>query len=389
MKEEKRKKIEACREEIKGIVSKYIDREAKSNTGQLKFLNGLLTGNLAVSIGIKLRRDALFLKYLRENILEDREEVLAFLDPEKNREAFLNSPYCYGKEAYEGLPLSFEMPSYLLVTKAQKVMERECIRYIRLPDKAENEKKAAYVEWLFATALYEIFLVEFGRGLPALPSRKNIEEKPIKERYPDIFRETDLKKRKQQILELLEQFQEECSRFRSQGLFLLCLISLRMHTKNLCAMLRIIALIEFVKVNQKTDRFELRERDRDRAAQMNAMLWRDREEQWKNSYLFTTIQRNHNLDVLVRQFKTMYQSNQIIPQLSKESCLGEFTQELCSVEEAMFVYLEVIKKRRDSRDPEKLETELWNVSLPFGEPVMSAMGEIYELREHSAFAKGT
>lgn len=382
MNEEKSKKIEVAREEIKEIVSKYIDKEAKSNTGQLKFLNGLLTGNLAVSIGIKLRRDAFFLKYLRDNILEGREEVLSFLDPEKNREAFLHSPYCHSREIYEGFLLSFEMPSYLLVTKAQKVMERECIRYIRLPDKDEKAKKTAYVEWLFSIALYEIFLVEFGQGLPKLPVKKEVEEeRPLGERYPYAFDEGDSIKRREQILELLQAFQEEYNCFRSQGLLLLSLLSLRMHTENLCAMLRIISLIEFVKINQKTERVELRELDRDRTAQMNARLWRDREKQWKNSFLFTTIQRNHNLDILMREFKAMYRSNQITPQLSKESYLGEFTQDLCQVEEAMFAYLEVIKKRRGSREPEELEEELRKASLPFGAPVMRAMGEIYGLRE--------
>lgn len=47
----------------------------------------------------------------------------------------------------------------------------------------------------------------------------------------------------------------------------------------------------------------------------------------------------------------------------------------------MFAYLEVIKKRRGSREPEELEEELRKASLPFGAPVMRAMGEIYGLRE--------
>lgn len=56
MKEEKRRKLQECKEEIRQIVENYINREVKGNQGQLKFLEGLVTGNVAVSIGITLRK---------------------------------------------------------------------------------------------------------------------------------------------------------------------------------------------------------------------------------------------------------------------------------------------------------------------------------------------
>lgn len=403
MKEEKRRKLQECKEEIRQIVENYINREVKGNQGQLKFLEGLVTGNVAVSIGITLRKDERFWNYLEEHFLKDREDMLSYFDGKKNLESFLRSPYgMHMGEIYEGFCPEFEVPPYLLLRKAQEVMEQACVYYVQLPREELDEeefgenwketermvrpktkKKEAYVEWLFSIAIYEIFLIEYGRSLPQrqeYPQDK--EELEILEKlFPEIFCCRDEERLEIQIDEFCERAGRYYHRLMADMLRLFCEQCYFLHVVNLCAMLRIISLIEFVRVSRNLNSGTQRTKKGNRTALAEAMDLLFREAHWEKCYLFTDVQNSRNLDALARRFQSMYQSFRISPHLSGKEGWDKYGMGSLKNDMALHRYMGVVKERKLKGNTEEMEKELWEASMVFAQPVLRALDAIGGLKE--------
>ncbi len=410
MKEEKHRKLEACKREVRGIVEAYIDKEGKSNTGQLKFLSGLLTGNLAVSIGNILKKDGRFQKYLEDNFLKDRQAMFSYFDSQRNLEEFVKSPYGLNLEmVYADFCPEFEMPPYILLRRAQEVMERECMAYLRISREGEDEKelpeeyteedrlfrrrqlqgrtekKDAYIDWLFSMAIYEIFLIEYGRRLPKFTEkerdRAQEELETLEKLYPEIFSCSDQEKRDEQIEEFCRRARTLCRKLEGEELVVLCRHCFFRQLLNLCAMLRIIALIEYVRVSLQEPKGEKgRKREQHETARVEAELWFGYASDWKNCYLFTTTRVNHNLSGYVNKFQELYQKYGISPHLSREEYEEESAQKFFDNKKAVLRYLHIIKKRGESREPENLERDLWEAAMPFSMPMIKALDEIGQLK---------
>ncbi|MCI8997081.1 MAG: hypothetical protein HFI30_15640 [Lachnospiraceae bacterium] len=450
MKEEKRKRIEESRREIRHIVQNYVNREAKGNQGQLKFLEGLITGNLAVSIGITLRKDERFWNYLEDYFLKDHQDCLSYFDEKKNLEEFANSPYGMDTEKlYEGFCPGFPIPPYLLLRRAQEVMEQACVFYIQLPreeldeEEPDNEKldeekldeeepdeeeiweelfeepdeeevlkeeeelpealagkespeqkrktqrrvrpktkkKEAYVEWLFSIAIYEIFLIEYGRRLPKRRENPQDEREleALEKLYPEIFCYEDEEKLKEQIDEFWERAGKYYHKLQEDMLRLYCENCYFLHLIHLCAMLRVVAQIEFVRVSRNMS--SENRKGRDMTALTEAVDFLHREARWKNCYLFTDVKNSRNLDAYAKRFRRMYQSFQISPHLSGEESWDEHIRKSLRNDRMLHQYLAVIRAGKRRRNPEELERELWMTSIEFAQPVIKALDAIGGLKE--------
>ncbi len=393
MKPEKAAKLKENRDKVSQMVSEYINPEPKNNTGQLKFLSGLLTGNLAVTIGVKLRKDKRFLDYLDKNILKDNEEALSFFDLQKNTEAFVKAS-CYDlEEVYEGFCPEPPVPLYLLLEKAQKAMERECLYYLGLPGNGdaclgEERKKEAYTEWLFSIALYEIFVIAYGRVI-SKEQKEYREQKPderlMQEVCPEVFCYRDREKLEQQKEALWECVNREYQRLKNQGLTVLYIDCFFRHVFNLYAMLRLVAMIEFVRIEDGLWLRGMELKNRDKTAEMEADIWQRLLDRHGRYHLFTTVELNPNLVAYARRFRDMYQKNQLTPHAQEEKGVGEFIKEYYNDKKAVTQYIELLKARKESDDyrwgSEKTENGFWNICVPFAWPVLYAVHEIAELKE--------
>ncbi|MCI8417524.1 MAG: hypothetical protein HFI33_08550 [Lachnospiraceae bacterium] len=425
MKEEKRRKIEACTRKVREIVETYIDKEARGNTGQLKFLNGLLTGNLAVSIGITLKKDFRFWNYLENNFLKDRESMFSYFDNQKNLEEFARSPYVVGLEnACVDFSSELEMPPYLLLRRAQEVMEQECISYLRTSRESEDEieflgedeeeqvenrgtdreseethgekkevkkrkvrkgtrKKEAYVDWLFSIAIYEIFLIEYGKRLPGKKdTAASMEElETIEQLFPDLISGRNSEKVQEQIHGFCERAWEFYKELLREEFIVFCERCYILHIMNLCAMLRVITLIEFVKVsrNLNIDDRKRKVKAGDSTALTEATDWLLRESHLGGYYLFTDVKNSRNLDVYARKLRNLCQKFQISPHISGSESCKDYAKHSRLNDRDMYRYLDVIKRRR-SKSPGELERELWEAAIPFCAPVIKALDEIGQLK---------
>lgn len=397
MKPEKSARLKENREKVQAVVSKYINPEAERNTGQLKFLTGLLTGNLAVSIGVKLRKDNRFLDYLHSRILKNNQETLGFFDVQENLDAFMKDVYPDLEEIYQGFTPEGPAPSYLLLKKAQSVMEAECLRYLEMsgttfesedPDPMEEQaKKEAYVEWLFSIALYEIFLIEYGAGIPEEQTGGDpADEQNMDQICSEIIECRDREKKKQQAKALWEHVDRGWRELQNQYLSLFYINCFIWHEINLFGMLRLIAMIEFVKVETSLGTGGLERRNKDKTAEAEADTWRKLLEKYGKYNLFTMTEINPNLVTLARKFRSVYQKYEITPRVRREEKLKDFKAKYYDDMYAVHAYIHMIRNRQEMKGSpgmtqRKAEKDFREICVPFAFPVLEAVDEFLALKE--------
>ena len=400
------------------IQKNYIDSSAKANTGQLKFFKGLLTGNLAVAIKKRLRKERRFLHYLEENILEDASETISFFDKEKNWEAFLSSPYCPSPEIYNTAfnEADFQMPRFLLIQKAEKNMEKEFLYYYHyadnrnLTDDSKSSKKDdAYINLLFSTAFYEICLYEFAKILPRLPEPDTSmqESQTSGSPFPQIFSD-DLPKDREESLKLLDFLITDYKKIQLKALIMFFHNYFIMQTMNLYAMLRMIAIIEYVGLHA-TDP-EAGDADShapEGLAQTEANFWKKLQENWENQgtrSLFTYAIITNHLEAYCKKFTSMYQKYNISVHLHPD-LKPPYTEDFYRCEADMHCYIKILEKRsrffqrliwnktsscqadyKNQPDEsiktefEQLENELLDAAGQFAAPIVFATKAIMDLK---------
>ncbi len=395
MNSEKAEKLKENREKVEAIVSEYINPDAKRNTGQLKFLNGLLTRNLAVTIGVTLKKDKRFQDYLNDNFLKDKEELLSYFDPQKNTEAFVKSPYYDIEEFYKGFSPGGPVPLYLLLRKAQTVMDRECLSYLQLsgenskkelkPD-AAYKKKEAYVKWLFSIALYEIFLIEYGRMLPREPLRNiGTDDEDVQfmnEFYAEIFHCTDREKKRKQIEALYENLDTGYAKWRSQWLIPFYIDCFFTNVIHLYGMLRLIAMIEFVRIGMNIGEKNIWQKNTDKTAEAEAVTWQKLMDKYGDYNLFTVIDLNPNLTAYARKFIETYQKYQITPHAEEKKRVQVFKNENNEALDEVSGYINMIKNRKEGKYSQKKELEeiFSEICIPFAKPILNAVNDFARLK---------
>lgn len=383
------------------IQEKYVNKNIKWNTGQLKSFRGLLVGNLAVAQDKRLRKEALFFKYLDQNLFDHPGQNTGFFENEKNMEYFLNSVHCPDAELYRTLPFTppQELPPFLTIVKAQEIMEREFLHYISLSgekDKNEDEKSPqktdAYVNLLFGIVIYEIFLCEFLNYLPA----------PDPQAYGDLFKKMDetIKRipeffnrqipQSGQAAKMQKRITDEYNQLRY---FLLTICSWDFyipHIMNLYAMLRLVALIEYVKVSIGEGRTE---NEKNAAAVREASFWIERQNDWNKCYLFTSTDINHNLKAYYKKFADVYQKYNISSHLDPENSAQDLARIFSDCESDMSDYIASVKsrvkkthqKKAPEKTPEKTPDETpdedsFLITSRFAIPILLAVHAISDLQ---------
>ena len=92
---DKVERAKKCKTIIQNQVEKYLNtkEERQSHSGQLKDFKGLMIRKLCFSTSVRVRKEG-FLKFLQEEFLSNNDDVLEYLEPKKNIEAFAQSAYC-------------------------------------------------------------------------------------------------------------------------------------------------------------------------------------------------------------------------------------------------------------------------------------------------------
>ena len=176
--------VKQYKEEIYAQVRKYMVKsdEKQHNAGQLSFLKGLFVSNLAIAAPVKVRHAENILDHLKHTIFNlPAADLRLMFDQKKNIESFIDS--AYGEELSK-IPGDWEVNEeeclpFLLIQEAQAKMEQALLYYIAAKKEKEwaiieeeKEKEEArkknrdFLELLYSTALYEIFLREFEIRLP-------------------------------------------------------------------------------------------------------------------------------------------------------------------------------------------------------------------------------
>ena len=288
----KPQKINECREKITQIVEGYYEERENiiPNSGQLKFLKGLMIRHLAVSTNEKGAKGGLG-KYLKERILNDKEEVLSFFDREKNVEAFKQSIYCEDSYFLDNSKVEYGFPPFLLLDKAHKEMERAFLEYLYAEKNTDSKtdwkdeeeefsyKSGKYMDFLYSVTIFEIFLREYYAKIIQKKTQDEntllMQEKVDRvNQYKEMINECkDDKESKELAKELATELAEYMNilneGYCEKGFYVTqedYVVSLQSH---LYAMLRIVVLVEFLNINLATT-FEM---DEWKYAFPEAVIW--------------------------------------------------------------------------------------------------------------------
>ena len=267
----KPQKINECREKITQIVEGYYEEKENiiPNSGQLKFLKSLMIRHLAVSTNEKGAKGGLG-KYLKERILNDKEDVLSFFDREKNIEAFKQSIYCDDPYFLDNSKVEYGFPPFLLLDKAHIEMERAFLEYLYAEKNTDNKtdwkdeeeefsyKSRKYMEFLYSVTIFEIFLREYyakvNENLLQNENSLSMQEKADRiNHYKEMYDGCkDEKKKKELAIEMANYINTCMEGYCEIGFYcaqVKYVVSLQNH---LYAMLRIVVLIEFLSINITT-----------------------------------------------------------------------------------------------------------------------------------------
>ena len=404
----KAEKANDCRKEIYVRIEQYVvqDGEAESNSGQLKFLKGLLIRNLAVSSRVRVRKDG-FLKYVRDTLrFYHNDEVIAFMDCEKNMEAFLQSPYCEDFYYYKLFKPEYGFPPFLLLQRTQEGVERAMMRYLSLPsgleacdekkgDEMEKNKLEAYVEWLYSIALYEIFLRNFFDDIDskflsnpkADSTTDSEEEKELMRRIQELRGCRDLNRQKEMAKEMADYAAAYMDKFWKRVFGVYYLNYFFQHLMNLYAMMRIIVLIEYVNINVGREEDGMRKKE-DIEAFKEAQYWKKLlQECLKESELFAETGRNRNLNVFYTELNRVYRECRIFPDYDRNEGERVFWEETKEAVSDLKQYIGCLRDYTVDKRPPEIEKKLWKIEEKLSAPIWNAGCEIGEIASRAERAR--
>ena len=153
------------------VVRSY-ERKAVKNAGQLKYLDKLIICEIAVSTRTKNRVRS-FETFFEEQVIpkandgnDGNNRVLSYVNREKNKQAFLSSPYITEKMGdISEIDADEVLVPYLLLERLQELLEETLLSYLAIEsseeaDEMDSDKVLAYEKFLYAAAYNEIFVRE-------------------------------------------------------------------------------------------------------------------------------------------------------------------------------------------------------------------------------------
>lgn len=384
MKKSKQGKKEAgqYKQELYAQVRKYFvkSEERQSNTGQLSFLKGLFVSNLAVASPVPVKRPENILDHLNSTIFDKSAPDLCLMfDKKENLESFLRSVYFEKKPKFihfleddEGECLPF-----LLIQQAQAKMEQALCNYVSFENKEEStqKKNKAFLNLLYSTALYEIFLREYEQRLiqePAYarPEFQSVEVEQVLQSGAFGEAEGDVRaviERGVQASALL--FYTSCVMYHAR------------HMVNLFAVLRILLFVEYVSLNH------IRERSKKNTSIFfrEARIYKEQVKIWKEKDLFLPLHNNKNLYVLQNVLIHICLEGSLYPHLT-EGKKFEFEQQVNDFTKDFRQYMDAVKVCQGvpvNERPAAGEEHLWKTAEQMAGPMISAMEEILMVRENA------
>lgn len=402
----KAEKANGYRKAIYAQIEQYVvqDGEAESNSGQLKFLKGLMIRNLAVSSRVRIRKEG-FLKYVWNTLrFYHNDEVIAFMDCEKNMEAFFRSPYCEEFYYDKLFKPEYGFPPFLLLQRTQEGVERAMIRYLSLSsgldacdekkgNKMEKDKLEAYVEWLYSIALYEIFLRNYfediSRNFWSVPKADNTEDAEEERELIHHFRELrecrDLSRKKEMAVEMANYAADYMDKFWQRVFRVYYLNYVIQHLMNLYAIMRIIILIEYVNINVSREAGGMRKNE-DIEAFADAQYWKNLVQEWiGRSELFAETGRNRNLNVFYTELNRVYNEYRIFPDCVQFE--GDFWEETREAMDNLKQYIGCVQDHTVDERTSEEEKKLWKVEEKLSAPIWNASREIGEIASKAEGAR--
>lgn len=404
----KAEKANGCRIAIYNQIEQYVmqDGGAESNSGQLKFLKGLMIRNLAVSSRVRIRKEG-FLKYVKDTLrFYYNDEVIAFMDCEKNMEAFLQSPYCEEFYYDKLFRPEYGFPPFLLLQKTQERMEKAMIRYLSLSsgleacdekkgNRMEKDKLEAYVEWLYSIAVYEIFLrdcfEDISHNFLNVPKAGNTEDTEEEKELIRHFRELrgcrDLSRKKEMAIEMADYAADYMDKFWQRVFGVYYLNYVVQHLMNLYAIMRIIILIEYVNINVSRETSGVRKNE-DIEAFADAQYWKNLVREWiEGSELFAETGRNRNLNVFYTELNRVYNECRIFPNCAEFEGKGDFWEETREAMDNLKQYVGCVQDHTVAERTSEEEKKLWKVEEKLSAPIWNASREIGEIASKAEGAR--
>ena len=151
-------------------------------------------------------------------------------------------------------------------------------------------------------------------------------------------------------------------------------------TVNLYAMLRLIVLIEYVRINL-IKRPDGKRAHADMRAVSEATIWLDLSEAWGDCYLFSSIDwMNHSRMAYGNKLNRIVDQSVILPRIGSDRRVSEVARYFYDNVADMLKYINAVKKHR--KDPASRESwrELWKTAVEFAMPVICVTQEIVKIR---------
>lgn len=375
---------------IEEIIEKYFAEKegGRVSYGQLKFMRNLIVRNIAASTRVRLGK-ASFLKFVKENLLQDRQEILDFLDCEKNVEAFLHSAYGNDILFQHNYRKEFGFPFFLLVRRIQSLMEDKLSAYLHIMS-ADNEeeametpKKAAYVELLYSVALYEIFVKEYMAEITELwegadkwfdnESRETILS--YIEKWNECVDAREKKSLKTDLQIGIEQYLLNYDRLYF-GVYFYA-YSFR-QLQNLLAVLRIIVLIEFVNYN--VTHVRVRERfGGEKAILKEAEFWQIHVANWfrEDMDIFALVEQNPNFSGWYRELNKIIEENTLLKEINSGRSEAYHHFRSCVQE-----YVNCVEAGNVQDRTRQEEEHLWKIQEELSIPLWNAISSLENIRNY-------
>lgn len=370
------------KEKIHMLVRKYIAKsdEMQNHTGQLHFLKGLFISNLSVASPIHVKKPENILEHLDRTIFnQSSADICSMFDRNRNLEAFIHSAYFEDIPEHVGFraDTSGKVLPFLLIQQAQDEIEKALRHYLAFKDKGNSslEKNKFFLELLYSTALYEIFLREFEERLGQEPGYAGAKIK-LDHQIEDVLQSGvpgEVKKDMCAHIEIAE-----------HGWTVLfygyCVMYFVKHMINLFAVFRILMFAEYVSLNKARG-------SRNGEAGVffeEAKKWEKQVRKWKKNNLVLPLSKNRNLYVLHNEFNRVCLKYRLYPRYA-EGKDGSAQDEIDGFEKDFMRYLEAIEVHQNlSADRRKrAEKQLWDAAERMSLPVISAMEEILTIQENA------
>lgn len=371
------------KEKVYMQVRKYMAKsdEMQNNTGQLHFLKGLFISNLSVASPIHVKKPENILEHLDRTIFnKSSAEICSMFDSQSNLEAFIHSPY------FEDMPeyLDFvadkngEVLPFLLIQQAQAEIEKALRYYVSFEDKETNalEKNKVFLELLYSTALYEIFLKEFEERLRQEPGYAEITLKL--NQIEDVLQSGAFGEAEKDVYACIKAVEHGWTFL----FYAYCVMYYVKHMINLFAVFRILMFVECVSLNgvreygQKASKIFSEE----------AKSWENQVREWKKKDLFLPLRNNKNLHVLHDELNRICLKYRLYPHLEEKSRARTFQYEVDGFRKEFMQYIEAIEacqKFSAAHRPKEKEKQLWDAAEQMSLPVISAMEEILTIQENA------